>query len=355
MKERVQWIDLLRIVATWGVISIHGKSCYEFSIGTREWVECNVLGYAFTFCVPVFLMLSGYLTLDKRITIKATFTKRILRVLLMKIVSMLLCFVAGAFVAMLENSNIKEGGINALRGWGYGTSYLSILAGCYLVVPLIFEFVKEKKNEEYFLVLSAIFCFVVPTFVDLDYIKDMVPSYVTAVMKWVDFGEVFVPAGALSLFVLGHYLGRIAENITKKQAIIFFLFGFCIWVGSSMWQTANPDIANVISAMRYGRYYGSYVSPFVTLYSASVFVFFKVFFSDLNKKGEKNYFEHLGRNSVMIFLLHGIIINLVRPHIPVFWCRSFIFETIIDVSLYFIIGYLLSLILEHIPILNKIR
>lgn len=53
-KKRVQWIDMLRITATWGVISIHGKSCYDFDIGTRKWIECNIMGGHLFFVFPFF-------------------------------------------------------------------------------------------------------------------------------------------------------------------------------------------------------------------------------------------------------------------------------------------------------------
>ena len=54
IKNRIIWIDLLRICATWGVISIHGKSCYEFTVGTIKWIEYYLLGFSFVFVFPVF-------------------------------------------------------------------------------------------------------------------------------------------------------------------------------------------------------------------------------------------------------------------------------------------------------------
>ena len=55
----------------------------------------------------------------------------------------------------------------------------------------------------------------------------------------------------------------------------------------------------------------------------------------------------------MIFLLHGIVISCFRPLIPVFWCKSFLVETVADVTFYFVIAFGISLILERIPIINK--
>ena len=66
-ETRTIWVDILRIIATWGVISIHGKSSYSLELGSIKWMESSIIGFAFTFCVPVFLMLSGMLTLKKKV------------------------------------------------------------------------------------------------------------------------------------------------------------------------------------------------------------------------------------------------------------------------------------------------
>lgn len=301
-------------------------------------------------------MLSGYLTLNKEITIKETVIGRVSRVVFMKIVSIILCIITGGIYFFIRGLSVREGVINALSNWGYGTSYLAVLAGCYLCSPIIYRFLQEKRNEEYFLILSAIFGLIIPLFVDLDYIKDVVPSYIISIMNWMDYGEVFIPVGAMSLFVLGHYLGRITENTSKLKAVMWLVVSFGIWELVSIWQAANLGSNNIISALRYGRYYGSYVSPFIIVYSSAIFVFFKVVLGQVYFQGRlKKCIEQIGKNTVWIFLLHGIVISIVRPYIPVFWTKSFLVETIVDVSLYFIIAYLISLVLEHIPILNKIR
>lgn len=97
-RERLIWVDLLRITATWGVISIHGKSCYEFEIGTYRWVEYGIISFAFTFCVPVFLMLSGYLSLQRQVSIEDTVKRKVPRIILMKLVSLFLCAFSGGYM-----------------------------------------------------------------------------------------------------------------------------------------------------------------------------------------------------------------------------------------------------------------
>lgn len=352
--KRIEWIDLLRILATWGVISIHGKSCYSFETGTYKWFEYGFIGWGFTFCVPVFLMLSGYLSLKKEVSIKSTVTKRVPRIVSMQLISILLCFFAGILEALVRGENIKDW-IHATSGWGTGTSYLAVLAGCYLVSPFLYKIIEEKKSEEYFLILSVVFCLIIPSFTDLDYVRNAMPSAINSVMNWIDYGQVYIPVGSAALFVLGHYLGRISDKISKRMAVSFLLIGFLAWEATGFYKMAYPEKNTLLSVLSYGRYYGSYVSPLITLYSASVFVFFMVVVKDIHlPKRISALVAHLGRNSVMIFLLHGIIINAIRPYIPVFWVKSFLLETIVDVTFYFMIAYGISLVLEHIPIVKRI-
>lgn len=349
-KQRIIWVDLLRVIATWGVISIHGKSWYEFEGGTYRWYECILIGGAFTCCVPIFLMLSGYLSLQKNVSIGDTLKRRVPRVVLMKLISLSLCAIGGVLYALFRSQPVFTQIEISVREWGFGTSYLSVLLGCYLVTPFLYKITENRKLEEYFLILSVVFCFIVPTFTDLEYVRNAMPDFITSIMEWLDYGQVYVPVGSAAFFVLGHYLGIISEKISKRKACLFFIAGFMIW------ELANLKSISILSILRYGRYYGSYVAPLLTFYSASVFIFFKVVLGDTMPFTPKvcSWIEHLGRNSILIFLLHGIVIAILRPMIPVFWVKSFTVETVVDVTIYFVLAFALSLILEHIPVVKKI-
>lgn len=356
-EERLIWVDLLRITATWGVISIHGKSCYEFEIGTYRWVEYGIISFAFTFCVPVFLMLSGYLSLQRQVSIGDTIKRKVPRVILMKLVSLFLCvFSGGVYALFCSRQPVLDQIKIAVRGWGFGTSYLSVLLGCYLVAPLLYKIVENKRYEEYYLVLAAIFCFVIPAFVDIDYVRNTMPGFITDIMEWIDYGQVYLPVGSAALFVLGHYLGRISKKVSRMKACMLLLLGFIAWVLLSFWQLANLGEESILSIFGYGRYYGSYVAPLITLYSSGVFLFFKVVLGECNSVSVRmcRWIRHLGKNSIFIFLLHGIVISVIRPYIPVFWTKSFTVETVVDVTFYFGVAFAVSLILEHIPIVKKI-
>lgn len=302
-------------------------------------------------------MLSGYLSLNRNISIKQTIQYRVPKVLLMKILELLFGVVAGILVFFIFKKNSFTSLISAIKfsSSHWWNPYLAILAGCYLVTPFLKKITEDVKLEEYFLVIGAFFCFVIPSVVDLEYVRRHLSPYIVQLFCWIDNAEVYLPVGSTFLFVLGHYLGIKTQKVSKKSAIIFICIGFFSWVLPCFYIVANPDKHSIFNILRYGRYYGTYVSPLITLYSASVFIFFKVVFGDIVFSDNiTKFITHLARNSVLIYLLHRVVINLIRPYIPVFWVPSFIIETIADVTLYFIVAYFISLVLEHLPLIRKI-
>lgn len=261
----------------------------------------------------------------------------------------LLKFILGRDVSFYDS--IKT----AFYYWSPGNRYFAVLAGCYIVTPFLYVIIQDIAMEKYLIFLGIIFCFIVPPFCDLDFVKTFIPGWVSSIFKWIDYQEVYIPVGSVLLFVLGHYLGKNSFHFSKLNAIIFIVVSGTFWISMTIGIGVNPERKNLLNILRYGRYYGSYVSPVITLYSCSVFVFFKVMFENLHLSDKfEKIINHLGRNSVIIYLLHNIVINIIRPKIPVFWCPSFIIETICDVTLYFIIAFVLSLGLERIPLLRKI-
>lgn len=359
-NNRVLWIDALRIILTWGVISLHGKSYYDFDIGTYGWFEERIMGYACMCCVPVFLMLSGMLSLRHEPTIHDTVCRRVPKVIMMRILSLSFCLGGGVIVAVITNAPLKEYAIFAMTSWEMGTSYLSVLLGCYLVLPFLYRIVKEPQIGRYFFILAVIFCWIVPSFVDssfmdLKYVESHTPNIVLTIMSWLDYGQVTVPAGGAMLFVIGHYLDIYCNKITKKVSILFLMIGFVSWELCSIWKVINLENSKWMPALIDGRHYEGYVAPLLTFYSASVLVFVRKMIDNVELPNRlQKVIRHMGKNSVLIYLLHGAVIHIFRPLITPFWIKPFALETIIEATFYFSICYLVSLILEKVPIIRKV-
>lgn len=349
-EKRVVWVDLLRIVATWGVICIHGRCVLGSESYSTEWV---IWGGLFTPCVPLFLMLSGMLMLEKNKTVKCVLKSGVLKVFNMKMFSVMMCLLAGAGSAMVHNTGILEGANAAFWNWGIGTNYLAVLGGCYLTVPFLDRII-EGKLEEYFLILGAIFCFVIPVFIDVPTAQDYFPNWIRVIAGWIDYSEVFMPVGAAWIFCLGHYLSLKADKINNWLIILSLCVSMFLWLGTGVYVNNNPEQWNWMRIVRYGRYYGSYVSPLLLIYSASIFLFFKNMVGNIQCSSRMcGVINRIGKNSTIVFLVHGIIINIMAGKISHGWTKCYSIENFVEVTLYFCIALVFAEIVRKIPLLRK--
>ena len=74
---RIKYIDLLKVIAIFAVISIH---CRTFVLAEVLHLEIFRLKHVFLFAVPIFLMVTGALTLNKNIKLDSFFKNRLKRI-----------------------------------------------------------------------------------------------------------------------------------------------------------------------------------------------------------------------------------------------------------------------------------
>src|SRR5690606_33800093 len=80
VRESLDWVTHLRVLAILGVVSIHNAAPNASAPGARDTFVGNLaiaLDLAFIFAVPLFVMLSGTLLLDRRgFTTSGAFLRR---------------------------------------------------------------------------------------------------------------------------------------------------------------------------------------------------------------------------------------------------------------------------------------
>lgn len=67
MKTRKCYIDILRVIASFAVVLIHVTVSYidDYSADTSQWAILNLFNSLSRWSVPVFVMISGAVTLGK--------------------------------------------------------------------------------------------------------------------------------------------------------------------------------------------------------------------------------------------------------------------------------------------------
>lgn len=81
-QQKHQYITVLRTLACFAVILLHYSGSYTYRFGVPTFNH-GILVFTLTvFCVPIFVMVSGALLLQKSIPIGEFYKKRTLRILL---------------------------------------------------------------------------------------------------------------------------------------------------------------------------------------------------------------------------------------------------------------------------------
>ena len=137
-------LDLIRCFAIIFVISVHGLSYagfYELANPSMTLFVCHSIRVVAIICVPLFLILTGYLSAEKEYILDFKYLEKPFRLLVIYIVCALICsipqFMRGEikpfFVALFE---FKA----APYAW-----YLAMYLGLYLMIPFLNEFIASKK------------------------------------------------------------------------------------------------------------------------------------------------------------------------------------------------------------------
>lgn len=244
----------MRFLAIIGVIAIHvfqGLSGQNQIFHFKIYGFCEIVRYS----VPIFLMLSGALLLNRGIEIEFFIKHRLVRIIYPFIFYLMLLF----FVGLALNNPISNNIFS--QYW-----YFWLIIGVYLSIPIINKFIQQAsmKEIEYFLavfVIGSIFyqCVLVFKF-----------------EQYFDLNFFVAPLGYL---ILGYYLSIKDFKINPKKLV---LLSFLIFVGVTIFKIlAVGDVIPEKFILDYSatqsKILGSWidVSIFEILQASSLFLFFK--------------------------------------------------------------------------------
>lgn len=343
MKERTWYFDLLRIFATFMVIVLH-VSAQNFSsvpVSSFEWNVFNVFDSVTRWTVPVFVMISGALFLDGEYTIEKIYKKYILRI----VTAFIFWSATYAIFKMVRtNCGLKETLWQLVTGpvhmW-----FLYMIVGVYMLIPILKKIIVQKDITKYFLVLGFAFSCFIPQLISVcGYVFPTLSKLTKSLIASVDFN---FAVGFVFYFVLGYYLSK--ADISKKLQSIIYLGGVCgliITIGMT-------DVISLLSGQPKVDFYGNFTIN-VLLESIAIFVFFKYKLSLQPSKARATLIAKLSKYSFGVYLAHMLVIEVLRD---VFKLNTLTFNPILSIPiiaiLVFLISFLISGILNHIPILKK--
>lgn len=340
MKERIKWIDDLRVLACFAVIMIHVIAGWTDSVNNLQltnfrWFIDNVLFQVLIkYAVPVFIMISGYLLLNPQKEIGFLRIKKYV----LRMVAVICIF--GTGFSLIENilnygmNNILclffKSFLDALQGnsWAH-LWYVYLIIGLYLLTPVIKVAINNLKENEIKFILAVlfVFSFVIPSFNNICGLN---------ITTFFIGNEIF---SYIFYYVMGYYIGN--KKLFNERLI--YISGVLGIIG--------------FIALCIIKRYGIYVplinsNVFICLYSILIF---KLFSNNIIKIPDFKFKNFISDYSFGIYIIHPFWINLLNKGLGIY---PDILPCIIGEILFFIYALVFSIfsvyIIKRVPIIKKI-
>lgn len=351
MKRKV-YCDYLRLVATFAVVFIHvaASNWSNVDVNGIQWQVFNIYDSLVRWGVPIFVMISGALFLNRDVPIKNIYSKYVLR--------MVIAFVSWSlFYAILTTDTFQHGLIYSLKSHigtlvtgHYHMWFVLMIIGLYMCIPFMKKIVSDETVMKYFLKLSFIFAFLIPWVLKI--VNDFVGSNNSMIQKMVttidsnlmNMGMSMV-LGYTFYFILGYYLDRI--EIKKDVRVMIYvagILGFIFTVVADAGLSIKTQVAN-------SNYYGNFEVN-VLLEVIAVHTLFK--YHTFQNEKVNQFVVVLSKFGFGAYLIHTFIIESMAAilHFDTLSMNAWISVPLISIIV-FGVSMGVSAVLNHIPVIKK--
>lgn len=287
------WADTLRVFTTFFVILYHICCIYLDQYGKIP----NKTWWFFCFCntivmcsVPVFVMLSGALILQKEYLLTDFLKKRFSRILLPFI------FWSAVYIAFSISNETSTGKYMSLYdvvlwsfdklkfGAEYHLWFVYMIIGLYLFVPIISKWIKNTNENEivYYLLIWGFWMLM----------EQPIMSYFKIDFHLIHF------SGYLGYFILGYYLS--IKDFNLNRFAINTISALMILLGSTF--AAFGIYQSVLSTSKANLYFQSNLNFHVLLIGSGLFLLYR--FNPIKNKKIIKIISFFSKYSFGIYLVH---------------------------------------------------
>lgn len=344
VKQRIEYFDHLRILATLAVVTIHVCTPYWFNgdVNSTNWLFLNLFESASRWAVPIFFMISGTLFLGSTQGIKTILRKNVLHIftafVFWSAVYTGICYLKGQY-------SVPDAIREFLYGY-YHMWYLYAIAGLYLAVPILRKITESKETTKYFLLMAILFGSFLPwSAMYLGLYHPTVQTTVETMLGLLSFNSV---CGYSLYFVLGWYLHN--TDFSPKQRKVIYGLGI-----AGLLATFGLSYAESIRMQAPVHTFFEYRNPNVLFTGAAVFVFAKYHFR--YRKLSSAWIailQKLSKYSFGVYLVHALLYDVLRYHL---YFDVLSYPAVISVPAVSLvltaISFLISAVIHRIPLLKK--
>ena len=351
MKRKV-YCDYLRLVATFAVVFIHvaASNWSNVDVNGIQWQVFNIYDSLVRWGVPIFVMISGALFLNRDVPIKNIYSKYVLRM----VIAFLYLSLFYAILTTVKFQNVLiyslKSHIGTLVTGHYHMWFVLMIIGLYMCIPFMKKIVSDETVMKYFLKLSFIFAFLIPWVLKI--VNDFVGSNNSMIQKMVttidsnlmNMGMSMV-LGYTFYFILGYYLDRI--EIKKDVRVMIYvagILGFIFTVVADAGLSIKTQVAN-------SNYYGNFEVN-VLLEVIAVHTFFK--YHTFQNEKVNQFVVVLSKFGFGAYLIHTFIIESMAAilHFDTLSMNAWISVPLISIIV-FGVSMGVSAVLNHIPVIKK--
>ena len=303
-------IDIIRIFAFVFILFLH---TLNIQIGVYVWMG----GYAIiSIGVNLFIMISGYLLLDKTEEAIVFFKKRILNILPLFLVFNIIYIYFGKIPIM---PILKGKAISASHFW-----YIYMILGLYLLTPWLQKVLKYAEKETLFVVFLWFLC-----------------NILNPYLRYFNLAEIpfsnFPLTGFIGYYILGYFVKKYDNKVKRTSfilIIVIYALGFLLSFLSTKYVLAVT---------------GKRVSDFFDKNSLGTFIMtisFFVFWCKFNFSKRDRIIKIVADSTYFAFLVHLIVLHFVIKI-----SDEMIFKSVMTIGISIILGILYNL-LKQIKIKN---
>ena len=303
-------IDIIRIFAFVFIVFLH---TLNRQFGVDVWMG----GYAIiSIGVNLFIMISGYLLLDKTEEAIVFFKKRILNILPLFLVFNIIYIYFGKIPIIPV---LKGKAISASHFW-----YIYMILGLYLLTPWLQKVLKYAEKETLFVVFLWFLC-----------------NILNPYLRYFNLAEIpfsnFPLTGFIGYYILGYFVKKYDNKLKRTSfilIIVIYVLGFLLSFLSTKYVLAVT---------------GKRVSDFFDKNSLGTFIMtlsFFVFWCKFNFSKRDRIIKIVADSTYFAFLVHLIVLHFVIKI-----SDEMIFKSVMTIGISIILGILYNL-LKQIKIKN---
>lgn len=261
LDKRNTAMDIIRIVAVFFVVSIHfflnSGYYYENNTGTEMYIMCT-MRTLFTSCIPLFLLLTGYLMSKK--TLCKQYYSGIVRILLIYLMSGIACVVYN--VKFLHSElDIKKTILSVFNftmapyGW-----YIEMYIGLFLLIPflnILYNAIETQKKKKILLVTIFAVSILPSLFNQFSFESQLWynPDANVAITKL--FPNWWTTLYPMAYYFIGCYVREYGLKIKNTTALIFLVIATVAFGAFNFFRSYNT----VFEGVDYVNWQG--IQPFV--------------------------------------------------------------------------------------------